>query len=972
MAMTGGIGYEIDQLTKLGVPELMRRQSVDPQLKYALALQEATKMVEAAARERDMAQQMPMPADVVGQMETSLAKRLAPGVQQQGQRSMQMQNRAAMGLPGQAAPNLARMANGGIVGYQDGGDVMGPPEPNLYQRMGQGLKNYGANAQESMDMLRAAKAGVGVPYENRSAAIQQVRDEIAAQKQNRDPNFIERMGQKLMNAGLNVEESKSILKKFYDTFGKTYEEMSNGMAAGGIVGYKKGGGIDIDALLDSLMRAESGGDPRAVSNAGAEGAYQIMPTTAAQPGFGVSPMEGSRFDPEASRKFAKQYLQAMLDRYNGDVEAALVAYNAGPGNADKFVAAGKDYDVLPMAMQTKPYVERVMGEMPQADAGTKIDVRPGESYSQARRRTDQERANRALAARYATVPEKQETEMYEPNLGDALAVAEAQTKLRGGPEMNMGERDPRFSDPANYLRDMGAKQEDDNRTRFAQAFPRAEQAVADYAEDKKLGGLGALRTVGRLQENRRNAFSQAFPKAAQAAADYAADKEMGGIGALRVAGRLQEQREANEMAEARRVLNYLKQQAQMQQMLEDIDPAADVQGFKDGGGVTGFLRDLIAPERESLEGVDLTEGEIMDVGMSPSDIIEPFKDDPVGATANLILGAYGGAKILKMTSKALQPIVKKYGPAAVQRARDLAAKTVTTPKMSGPGSAVRGPKGKMMSAEKAREAGVPLNRQFSPGRTAVTGALGAKVADAIIGEEFPVAPTDVTVPTEADIFRRDAPAGFVRAIDANEGLEAALRAMFPDAPEMTAEERTAERARIARGGGDRRTRRGAGLAGLLEQAKPFADKASDIAKLLGRGAGASKGFEVAKIAEESRKIDQAEQARQDRKEALEAELGVRREQIAATQTAAQAAAAARLNQEQMRQLTEFLAGEQYSNAALQKAKELGTTISDPRVTQALEPMVRDYINLLKQGVGGMGGLESMSGLPEGVTVTRVN
>jgi hypothetical protein len=125
MAMTGGIGYEIDQLTKLGVPELMRRQSVDPQLKYALALQEATKMVEAAARERDMAQQMPMPADVVGQMETSLAKRLAPGVQQQGQRSMQMQNRAAMGLPGQAAPNLARMANGGIVGYQDGGDVEG-------------------------------------------------------------------------------------------------------------------------------------------------------------------------------------------------------------------------------------------------------------------------------------------------------------------------------------------------------------------------------------------------------------------------------------------------------------------------------------------------------------------------------------------------------------------------------------------------------------------------------------------------------------------------------------------------------------------------------------------------------------------------------------------------------------------------------------------------------------------------------
>jgi hypothetical protein len=154
MAYNGGIGYEIDQLAELGVPELMRKQSVDPQLKYALALQEATKMVEAAARERDMAQQMPMPADVVGQMETSLAKRLAPGIQQQGQRSMQMQNRPAMGLPGQAAPNLARMANGGIVGYAKGDMVeigakskgpipqMSPEENAMVLKYLEGLKKF--------------------------------------------------------------------------------------------------------------------------------------------------------------------------------------------------------------------------------------------------------------------------------------------------------------------------------------------------------------------------------------------------------------------------------------------------------------------------------------------------------------------------------------------------------------------------------------------------------------------------------------------------------------------------------------------------------------------------------------------------------------------------------------------------------------------------------------------------------------
>jgi hypothetical protein len=191
-----------------------------------------------------------------------LLQRLAPGMQQRGQQVQRQQARQMIGggMPGMPAPNMQRMAMGGIVGYQAGGGVeeqpiMGPPEPNLYQRMGQGLKNYGANAQESMGILKAVKAGIGVPYEERSAVMKQVRDEIAAQNQNRDPNFIERMGQKLMNAGLNVEESKAILKKFYDTFGKTYEEMSNGMAkGGGVKRFQAGMEVELDEdLIASLM-----------------------------------------------------------------------------------------------------------------------------------------------------------------------------------------------------------------------------------------------------------------------------------------------------------------------------------------------------------------------------------------------------------------------------------------------------------------------------------------------------------------------------------------------------------------------------------------------------------------------------------------------------------------------------------------------------------------------------------------------
>lgn len=189
-----------------------------------------------------------------------LLSRLAPGMQQRGKQVQQAQARKMIGggMPSMGAPNMARMAQGGIVGYQQGGDIMGPPEPNMLQRMGQGLKNIGGNMAESSDILRAAKAGIGVPYENRAAAIQQVRDEIAAQKQNRDPNFVQRMGQKLMDMGLNVQESNRILKEAYSNIGKTYEERAKGMAMGGEVkSYQEGMEVELDEDLVASLLAQN-------------------------------------------------------------------------------------------------------------------------------------------------------------------------------------------------------------------------------------------------------------------------------------------------------------------------------------------------------------------------------------------------------------------------------------------------------------------------------------------------------------------------------------------------------------------------------------------------------------------------------------------------------------------------------------------------------------------------------------------
>ena len=113
-------------------------------------------------------------------------------------------------------------------------------------------------------------------------------------------------------------------------------------------------GLDPEIFIRQ-METESGFNPQAVSPAGAGGIAQIMPATARQPGFGITPIsDQDRFDPETSMNFGAQYMRAMLDRYDGDYARALAAYNAGPGRVDQ--AGG-----VPNIPETQNYVSRIMG-----------------------------------------------------------------------------------------------------------------------------------------------------------------------------------------------------------------------------------------------------------------------------------------------------------------------------------------------------------------------------------------------------------------------------------------------------------------------------------------------------------------------------------------------------------------------------------------------------------------------------------
>ncbi len=122
-------------------------------------------------------------------------------------------------------------------------------------------------------------------------------------------------------------------------------------------------------LIKSVIKVESDFDPQAMSSKGAQGLMQLIPSTARLVGCSDS------FNPRQNILGGAGYLKMMLKRFDGRIDYALAAYNAGPGNVEKHGGIPPFRETQNYVRKVRHYYKQYAANLPAAEKSTSLKAR---------------------------------------------------------------------------------------------------------------------------------------------------------------------------------------------------------------------------------------------------------------------------------------------------------------------------------------------------------------------------------------------------------------------------------------------------------------------------------------------------------------------------------------------------------------------------------------------------------------------
>lgn len=237
-----------------------------------------------------------------------------------------------------------------LKAFPDGAQETDPPAGDLHVEKSRLLENAGMS-DFAVKELQAAEGGSGANW----ASLQIARVYSNAGKYHRALQMLKRAVPSYYSVELNAlprEYWEHLFPRPYWTDLKTYSH-ENGLDPG---------------LVASLIRQESEFNPGAISHANAWGLMQLLPSV----GKGEAKELKVRYfvqeqllSPNVNLRLGTRYLKEMIGHYNGQVEYALAAYNAGTNRVDDWMANGKFRDVAEFVesipfTETREYVQAIM------------------------------------------------------------------------------------------------------------------------------------------------------------------------------------------------------------------------------------------------------------------------------------------------------------------------------------------------------------------------------------------------------------------------------------------------------------------------------------------------------------------------------------------------------------------------------------------------------------------------------------